>query len=139
MQNRSRTRKWGKYLKLNSLTAVVSQLAAERLAAQQQIRELEEIGKITLVYNQLEEELQEEDSLTVAEGAEFIAKSAIGSGVVIWIVRAGQIAAAVFAASSAWISIDPLAVLTASSKKDDQAERMFDIDRSKHRNKGRKE
>ncbi len=122
-----------------SLTSVVSHRAAERLAAQQQIRELEEIGKITLVYNQLEEELQEEDSLTVAEGAEFIAKSAIGSGVVIWIVRAGQIAAAVFAASSAWISIDPLAVLTASSKKDDQAERMFDIDRSKHRNKGRKE
>ena len=55
-------------------------------------------------------------AVVAMQGVEIIAKTAIGSGVVVWVMHISQVMAAIFAASSAWTHLDPLNFLNASKE-----------------------
>jgi hypothetical protein len=81
------------------------------------------------VYAHLEDELKDNSQWAEMEGAKFIAKTAIGSGVVVWVMQISQVVAAFIAASSAWMHLDPLSILNASKDgvdSKDIAESLFD-------------
>ncbi len=102
-----------------------------RLNAEQSARLVQELANTHTTFERLEDELQSVNEVPTMQGVEIIAKTAIGSGVVVWVMHISQVIAALLAASSAWMHIDPLSVLNASkgahsSTTDDAAENMFD-------------
>ena len=82
-------------------------------------------------FARLDVEKESPMEVVAMQGVELIAKTAIGSGVVVWVMHISQVMAALLAASSAWTHIDPLSILNASKEaltKDssDIAETLFD-------------
>jgi hypothetical protein len=85
------------------------------------------------VISHMQEEFEGSSQLSAMEDAKFIAKTAIGSGVVVWVLHISQVVTAFVAASSAWMHFDPLSILNASKgavegKVSDAAEALFDND-----------
>ncbi len=120
----------------NSSLLSDSHRAVTRLSAQQTARLVQELSHTHDTLRELHDQLQMTNEVPPLEGVELIAKTAIGSGVVVWVIHVSQVMAALLAASSAWMHIDPLSVLNASkdiieSKTVDAAEAMFDNDGSK--------
>ena len=102
-----------------------------RLNAEQSARLIRELANTHTTFERLEDQLQTVNEVPPMEGVEIIAKTAIGSGVVVWVMHISQVMAALLAASTAWMHVDPLSILNASkglleSKTDDAAENMFD-------------
>ncbi len=106
-----------------------------RLNAELNARLVQELANTHTTFERLEDQLQLSNVLPPMRGVEIIAKTAIGSGVVVWVMHISQVMAALLAASTAWTQIDPLSVLLASrdlasTPTDDAAEEMFDSDLS---------
>ncbi|MDX1930802.1 MAG: cadherin domain-containing protein, partial [Pirellulaceae bacterium] len=117
----------------NTLLLSESHSAVARLNAEQDARLAQSLAVNVNVISHLQDELRDNSQVAAIEGAKFIAKTAIGSGVVVWVLHVSQVVAAVLAASSAWAHIDPLSILNASKgipdgKVTDVAEALFDND-----------
>ena len=101
------------------------------LNAQMDSRLVQGLVSTLSAFSRIEDELKMATEVQQMEGVEMIAKTAIGSGVVVWVVHVSQVVAALLAASSAWMHIDPLSILNASKdvlggKTTDAAEALFD-------------
>ncbi len=123
-------------LLVNSSLLSDSHRAVARLSAQQTARLVQELSNTHDTFRELHDQLQMTNEVAPLEGVDVIAKTAIGSGVVVWVIHVSQVMAALLAASSAWMHIDPLSILNASkdiieSKTVDAAEAMFDNDGAK--------
>ncbi len=110
--------------------------AIARLNAEQDMRLVQSLSNAVDVISHLQEEINDNSQSAALEGAKFIAKTAIGSGVVVWVLHVSQVVAAFLAASSAWMHIDPLSILNATKdvaegKVTDAAEALFDNDNVK--------
>jgi transposase len=108
-----------------------SHSAVARLNAEQTARLVQELAHTVDVIARLTDEMESATEVIRMPGVEMIAKTAIGSGVVVWVMHVSQVVAALLAASSAWMHIDPLSILNASkealpSKSSDIAEALFD-------------
>ena len=117
----------------NTVLLSESHSAVARLNAEQDARLAQSLAVNVNVISHLQEELRDNSQVAAIEGAKFIAKTAIGSGVVVWVLHVSQVVAALLAASSAWMHIDPLSILNASKdvpegKLTDAAEALFDND-----------
>ncbi len=113
-----------------------SHSAVDRMNAEQDARLVQSLAVNVSVLSHLQEDARENSYVAAIEGAKFIAKTAIGSGVLVWVLHVSQVVAALLAASSAWMHIDPLSVLNASKdlpdgKATDVAEALFDNDTTK--------
>jgi hypothetical protein len=108
-----------------------SHSAVARLGAEQDARLVKELANAVDVFARLADDMESSTEAVTMRGVELIAKTAIGSGVVVWVLHVSQVVAALLAASSAWMHIDPLSILNASkdelpSKTSDIAEALFD-------------
>ncbi len=115
------------------LSASDGHSAVDRLMSEIDVREINGLAQRIHATLQSEQQTQRDDgTLLTSRNVEIATKTAIGSGVVIWVARIGQIAAAVFAASSAWKHIDPLSILNATKGVQDldEAEKLFENSKS---------
>ena len=108
-----------------------SHSAVARLSAEQAARLEQELVQNVDAFAHLDDDKESPMEVVAMKGVELIAKTAIGSGVVVWVMHISQVMAALLAASSAWTHIDPLSILNASKEaltKDssDIAETLFD-------------
>jgi Bacterial Ig domain len=112
-----------------------SHSAIGRLMAEAEAREIVGLAKMIHTYVSNENTSQFETSLKPSTSVEIATKTAIGSGVVIWVARIGQFAAAVLAASSAWRHLDPLSILNATNASEsfDEADKLFENSKSINR------
>ena len=115
----------------SSIRLSESHSAVARLNAEQAARLEQELVQNVDAFARLDVEKESPMEVVAMQGVELIAKTAIGSGVVVWVMHISQVMAALLAASSAWTHIDPLSILNASKEaltKDssDIAETLFD-------------
>jgi hypothetical protein len=108
-----------------------SQSAVARLSAEQDSRLVKELTHTVDVFARLADDMESRAEAVTMQGVELIAKTAIGSGMLVWVMHVSQVVAALLAASSAWMHIDPLSILNASKeilpdKSSDIAETLFD-------------
>jgi hypothetical protein len=91
------------------------------------------ISTTPFVFDDVERNELESSSLDLFTYMDPIVATAVGTGLVIWLVHAGQIAAAVLSTASAWVQLDPLTVLQevgVCDEADTSEEKMFDNDKA---------
>ncbi len=124
-------------MRMNSILMSTSHSAVARLNAEQDLRLIQSLAHTVNVIAHLQEEFNSNTQVSTIEDVKFIAKTAIGSGVVVWVLHVSQVVTAFLAASSAWMHFDPLSILNASKgaaegKLTDAAEVLFDNDSMKN-------
>ena len=115
----------------NTILLSGSHSAVARLSAEQTERLAQDLAHTIDAFARLDDDHESPLQIFAMKGVELVAKTAIGSGVVVWVMHISQVMAALLAASSAWTHIDPLSILNASKEalaKDssDIAETLFD-------------
>ena len=79
-----------------------------------------------LFFDQFEQKFAEEVDQELFYNRDPILTTAISTGVVVWVIQAGQFAAAVLSTAPAWVQLDPLTVLDRQSKEEEKAAALFD-------------
>jgi hypothetical protein len=81
--------------------------------------ELEEMTRMQLILADVQREYEEPMGPAFFDNLNPIVTTAVGTGVVIWLIHASQVAAAVLSTASAWVQLDPLTVLQGASLGDE--------------------
>ena len=109
-------------LDVAELPSSISRLDRDRMEIEQQ----DELEQMLLVFADAETQMEERaESVTLGDFTPIVT-TAIGTGIVIWVLHASQAAAAIVSTASAWGQLDPLAVLKDASSTTDEEEALFD-------------
>ncbi len=80
--------------------------------------QLKQSQSIHLIFAQSEQQMQEEVRQDWLSQVDPLVATAVGTGIVIWLVHAGQFAAALLSTASTWVQLDPLTVLQGTKELD---------------------
>jgi hypothetical protein len=91
--------------------------------------ELDKINQMQLILADGRKGYEESSSPAFFDNLNPMTTAALGTGVVIWVIHASQVAAALLSTTSAWVQLDPLTVLQGASQDDELSsaeEMLFD-------------
>jgi hypothetical protein len=74
-------------------------------------RVINETNQMEMIFDEARREYEEQADGAIFENFNPIVTMAVGTGLVIWIVQASQVAAVLLSTASAWVQLDPLTVI----------------------------
>ncbi|MEZ6135352.1 MAG: cadherin domain-containing protein [Pirellulaceae bacterium] len=111
-------------------TLYVQELPSLQLNQHTMKLQLQELAKIQLVFAELHSAVEVELSQDYFAHLDPMVTTAVGTGVVIWLIHVGQVVAALLSTASSWVQLDPLTVLQQSAATldvaDNSEEKLFD-------------
>jgi hypothetical protein len=87
-----------------------------------------------MVFEEARREYEEQAESAIFENMNPIVTMAVGTGLVIWVVQASQVAAVLLSTASAWVQLDPLTVIQGVGDAEEPAtaeEKLFETQPNK--------